>query len=74
MNGVKYVVDNEKPMSEGKHKSPWITVNGRDVADSQFAIDFLRDEIGLGKPQKLSERSAKNILKQQCFQACSILD
>ncbi len=36
----RYVVDFEEQMSS-KGKSPWITINGVDVADSQLAIDYL---------------------------------
>ena len=29
-------------MSIDKHKSPWITVNGQDISDSQLAIQHLQ--------------------------------
>ncbi len=36
----RYVPDFEVPQSS-KGKSPWITVNGIDIADSQLAIEYL---------------------------------
>ena len=32
--------DFEEPMSENE-KSPWITINGTNIADSQIAIEYL---------------------------------
>jgi glutathione S-transferase len=40
INNIKYVTDFEYPMSS-KGKTPWITINGVDVADSQLAIEYL---------------------------------
>eukprot|EP00095_Tigriopus_kingsejongensis_P003458 snap_masked-scaffold13_size735724-processed-gene-2.14 protein:Tk03458 transcript:snap_masked-scaffold13_size735724-processed-gene-2.14-mRNA-1 annotation:"gst-n-metaxin-like protein" len=40
MTDIKYVNDFEEYMSD-KQKCPWITINGKDVADSQLAIDYL---------------------------------
>ena len=39
-NLVQYINDFEEPMSE-KEKSPWITINGTNIADSQIAIEYL---------------------------------
>jgi hypothetical protein len=33
--------------SPDKHKSPWITVNGEDVSDSQLVIEFLAKKFGI---------------------------
>ena len=40
MHNIKYINDFEEPMSE-KEKSPWITINGTNIADSQIAIEYL---------------------------------
>ncbi len=40
MAGIKYENDFEEFMSP-KGKSPWITINGEDIADSQLAIEHL---------------------------------
>lgn len=41
MAEIPYKVDFEEPMST-KGKTPWMTLNGEEVADSQFCIDLLR--------------------------------
>ncbi|KAK8394504.1 hypothetical protein O3P69_006587 [Scylla paramamosain] len=40
MADIKYEVDYEEPMGS-KGKSPWITLNGQDLADSQFVMEHL---------------------------------
>ena len=40
MADIKYVNDFKSPMSP-KRKSPWITINGQDVSDSQLALEYL---------------------------------
>ncbi|XP_050691501.1 failed axon connections homolog [Eriocheir sinensis] len=40
MTEIKYEVDYEEPQGS-KGKSPWITLNGEDLADSQFIMDHL---------------------------------
>ncbi len=47
MHNIKYVNDFDEPMST-KQKSPWITFNGEDVADSQLAMEFLARKLNLG--------------------------
>lgn len=42
MTGIQYVNDFEEYLSD-KKKCPWITINGKDVADSQLAILHLND-------------------------------
>ena len=45
MNDIKYEPDFEKPMGP-KGKSPWITFNGKDIADSQLSIETIMPELG----------------------------
>jgi len=40
MAGVTYVIDLEEPMGT-KNKSPWITINGVEVMDSELILDYL---------------------------------
>ena len=47
VNGIKYINDFEYPYSPDKHKSPWITVNGEDISDSQLAIEFIAKKFGI---------------------------
>ena len=51
----RYVEDFDYPMSE-KSKSPWITINGVNVADSQFAIEHIKRELSIDKNSKFSDR------------------
>lgn len=41
MANIPYQIDNSYPYSVNKGKTPWITFNGENVADSQFCIEFL---------------------------------
>ena len=43
---IEYVCDYEYPQHPGTQKSPWITVNGQDVADSQLSMEFLAKKLG----------------------------
>lgn len=56
---IEYVNDFEEPMSE-KQKTPWITINGKDVADSQLAVEFLMDKLGKDMDSHLNEEEAAN--------------
>ncbi|XP_059083252.1 failed axon connections-like [Tigriopus californicus] len=40
MKDIKYEVDTEHPMGP-KSKVPWMTLNGKDIADSQMALEAL---------------------------------
>ena len=48
MHDIKYVSDYEEPQS-AKGKTPWITINGEDIADSQIAMEYLAEKFKLGK-------------------------
>lgn len=41
MAGITYVIDNQQPQNARTNKCPWITINGKDMADSELIIDFL---------------------------------
>lgn len=41
MSNIKYVCDYGYPKHPKTGKSPWITINGQDIADSQLAMEFL---------------------------------
>lgn len=53
MNNIEYITDFEQPMSS-KGKSPWITINGKDVADSQIAINHLKEELKINPDKDLT--------------------
>ena len=55
MNYCRYVEEFEYTQSE-KGKTPWITINGENVADTQFAIEYLKKELGVDMNSKLSEK------------------
>ena len=46
LHKIKYVNDFDEPMSD-KNKSPWITINGVNIADSQLIIDYLTQHFKL---------------------------
>lgn len=53
INKIKYEIDYEEMMSS-KHKSPWITLNGVNIADSQLSIEYLNDYFGKNMNSSLS--------------------
>ena len=55
MNYSRYIEEFEYTQSE-KGKTPWITINGENVADTQFAIEYLKKELGVDMNSKLSEK------------------
>jgi len=69
---IKYVTDFEEPMSD-KDKSPWITINGENIADSQIAMDFLTKKFnldsnpGLGKEQLIISRGLRFMIEQDLY-------
>ncbi len=46
--------DFEEPMSK-KGKTPWITLNSVDVADSQLSIEYITRELGIDIESNLTE-------------------
>ena len=55
MNYSRYIEEFEYTQSE-KGKTPWITINGENVADTQFAIEYLKKELGVDMNSKLNEK------------------
>lgn len=41
----RYVADFKEPLSK-KNKSPWITLNGVDMSDSQLSIEYITKTLG----------------------------
>jgi hypothetical protein len=70
--GITYVEDFEQPFSS-KSKSPWITVNGEDVEDSQFAVEYLAEKLdkdlskNLTPEQKATERAYRIMLEDNFY-------
>ena len=66
VNKVKYVTDFEEFMSK-KGKSPWITLNGQEVTDSQLSIEHIAKELGINDnltpTQKAQVQLCKEILR-----------
>ncbi|KAF0293161.1 Failed axon connections [Amphibalanus amphitrite] len=53
MAGIAYVIDTEEPMG-GKLMSPWITINGEEINDSELILDYL--EKHFNKPVAATEK------------------
>ena len=55
MHDIKYVVDYEEPMSP-KGKTPWITINGKNIADTQLCIEYLSKKFDIDPFPGLTEK------------------
>ena len=55
MNNIKYVTE-FKNFIGPKGKTPWITLNGKDVADSQLAIEYLAQHFQIDMSHLLSPK------------------
>ena len=55
MNNIKYVTE-FKNFIGPKGKTPWITLNGEDVADSQLAIEYLAQHFQIDMSHLLSPK------------------
>ena len=51
----RYITDFEEPIS-AKDKFPWITLNGKNVDDSQLAIEYIKKELKIDANSHLSPR------------------
>ena len=78
LSGIEYVIDTTQPRST-KGKSPWMTFNGKDMADSQFCINHLAKELdkdisaSLTKEERAVERSFQGLLDGILY-FCLIMD
>ena len=54
MNQISYVSDT-KFFTSSKGKTPWITINGKDIADSQLCIEYLNQHFGIDMSSHLSD-------------------
>ncbi len=50
----RYATDFKEPLSK-KNKSPWITLNGVDMSDSQLSIEYITKTLGKDIEAHLSE-------------------
>ena len=72
MNNIKYINDFEESMSE-KKKSPWITINGENVADSQIVVEYLTKKFnlninpGLTKDELVISRALRFLIEQDLY-------
>ncbi len=68
MAEIKFETDFDMPMSS-KGKSPWITFNGEDIADSQFSIErILKDlpEANLDAHLSAEEKAVARAFRSLC--------
>ncbi len=74
----RYEPDFKKPFSS-KNKSPWITVNSKDVEDSQVVVEYFAKELGkdlddhLSEEQKATSRSIR-IMTEEHLYWCVVLE
>ena len=74
LHKIKYVNDFDVPMSD-KNKSPWITINGVNVADSQLIIEYLTHHFklqvnpGLDQTDLAVSRAFRMLIEQDLYWA-----
>ncbi len=79
MAGIEYEVDHTTP-SSSKGKSPWMTFNGEDMADSQFCIEFLSEKLdkdlnkNLSDEKKAIARSMRIMIEEHLYFANTHMD
>ncbi|KAK3871266.1 hypothetical protein Pcinc_023581 [Petrolisthes cinctipes] len=57
---IKYEVDSKSPYGP-KGKCPWITINGEDVADSEFVLDNLTQRFNINLESHLSTQQVASL-------------
>jgi len=79
MAGYKYVTDHEFPLSPFTGKSPWVTLNGEELHDSQLIVEALTRKFGkdcnshLAPKEKSVSRSFRLMLEDH-FHWCLFAD
>ncbi|XP_014676712.1 PREDICTED: failed axon connections homolog [Priapulus caudatus] len=53
MAGIPYINEHSMEMSS-KGKTPWMTYNGLDIADSEFCIGYLTEKLGTDMSKNLT--------------------
>ena len=72
MNNIKYVTE-FKHFIGPKGKTPWITINGVDIADSQLALEYLAQHFQidmshyLDKEERAIERSMRILMEDHLY-------
>ena len=70
--GIKYIEDFTQPMSS-KGKTPWITFNGYEIADSQLCLEHLTKVLGkdlsahLTDEQRAIEKAMKSVMEDNLY-------
>lgn len=67
MAGIVYIIDTEEPMGN-KGKSPWITINGKEVDDSELIIDYLEKHFSSPMQEATSNLSSEQKAVGRCTQ------
>ncbi len=78
MFDIKYINDFQTPMST-KNKTPWITINGVHIADSQLAMEYLSKKFNMDTNKGLSSKDhavsrAMRFLMEQDLYWCLVMD
>ncbi|XP_042214890.1 failed axon connections homolog [Homarus americanus] len=74
---IKYVVDTKSPYGS-KGKCPWITVNGTDVADSEFIVEYITEHFNVNidahlDPRKVAILEAVRVLADEHLFWCVVV-
>jgi len=72
MHNIKYHLETEYPFHPDTGKTPWITYNGEDVADSQMIIEYLTDKLELktelkDDDEKVLVRGIRSVMEDNYF-------
>lgn len=60
MAAIKYKVDTKTPFGP-KGKCPWITINGEDVADSEFILEYLTKRFNVKIDNRFGQQKAASL-------------
>ncbi|KAK7067235.1 hypothetical protein SK128_002943 [Halocaridina rubra] len=75
MADIKYVLDTSQPIGY-KGKSPWITLNGEDIADSQLILEALAKKFNKNfsshlTPEQLGVAQAMRVMAEEHYFWCN---